>query len=202
MNQNEITPDEDIKRLIGILNTKTKNGQRQFTIYSCYDKWRPAHSLVYYDPDTVLELKRKSVIRIDNTSNNPDEDAPGLAGPPYYVVTVLEENPFPLPEGVNVIESPTQYILRFSDGKELDFTDISTDSAKYFKLLVDKHGLDVRHEIAKQVLGKSKTTKQIHGLVGSINDKAKRKTISNRICIDSEYKGAYKLLVTFTPKNK
>lgn len=199
--QNEITLNEDVQRLAGLLKGKAKGGgKRQLVIYSCFDKRRPPHSLVYNDPDTVQELETKSVLKIDKVDNNVDETAAGFAGPPYYIVTVLVEKPIPLPMGVEVLQTNNQYILRFSDGKQLDFADANERSARYFKMLVDMHGLPVEHDVVLQTIKDVGTTKQIRGMVDAIRGKIIRKTLKNRVTIDTEMKSAYKLLVTFPLK--
>lgn len=200
--QNEITLDEDVQRLAGQLAVKVRNGtEMQLAVYSYYDKRRPPHAPFYFDSDTVFELEAKGVLKIEgNPKFNVDEDAPGLAGPPFYVVTVTVEKPLPLPEGVEILQTNNQYILRFNDGKQLDFADANERSARYFKLLVDNHGLPVKHDVVLQTIKEVDNTKQIRGMVDAIREKIIRKTLKSRITIQSEMKSAYKLLVTFSPK--
>jgi len=199
--QNEITLNEDVQRLTGLLKTKIKDGiDKQLVIYSCFDKRRPPHSLVYNDPDTAQELETKGVLKINKVDNNVDETAAGFASPPYYIVTVLVDKPLPLPEGVEILQTNNQYILRFSDGKQLDFVDANERSARYFKILVDRHGLPVDHDDVLQTIKEVDTAKQIRGIVDAIREKIIRKTLKSRVTIETEMKSAYKLLVTFSPK--
>lgn len=199
--QNEITLDEDAQRLTGLLKAKIRDGiDKQLVIYSCFDKRRPPHSLVYNDPDTVQELETKGVLKINKVDNNVDETAAGFAGPPYYIVTVFADKPLPLPQGVTWRETENELTVNFSDGKSIVFPDRAERSAQYFKMLLEKHGLPVKHADVMQRIKGVKSTKEVRSLIQTIKEKITHHMLQSRIKLDTKHRSAYILTITFNPK--
>lgn len=199
--QNEITLDEDVQQLTGLLKVKIRDGlDKQLAIYSCFDKRRPPHSLVYNDPDTVPELEAKNILKIDKVDNNIDEASPGFAGPPYYIVTVFADKPLPLPQGVTWRETENELTVNFSDGKSIVFPDRTERSAQYFKMLLEKHCLPVKHADVMQRIKGVKSTKEVRSLIQTIKEKITHHMLQSRIKLDTKHKSAYILTITFSPK--
>ncbi len=199
--QNEITLDEDVQRLAGLLKAKSKDGvEKQLVIYSCFDKRRPPHSLVYNDPDTVQELGLRGVLKIDKVDNNVDENAEGFAGPPFYIVTVSAEKPLPLPRGVTWQEIDGGLTIYFIDNKNMVFPNINEKSAQYFRMLLERHGLPVKHEDVIQRIKDVESTKEIRSLAQTVKEKIAHHTLQSRIKLDTKHQSAYTLTITFSHK--
>ena len=207
-----ISLETDKSRLISIFESEVKDGEnKQLAIYCYEDKKLPPNSIVYYHADTINELQASGILKIINTDRNIDMRGIGFGGPLFYVVevsgnevkkqiqaskTTTKQPPMPLPDGVNWTESEDKYSLEFRDGKLLEFNDISEESSKYFKLLIDNHGLYVKHKDAIEVVEEIKTNEQIRNLVKAIKEKIKSHELTKKIYIKTEYKSAYMLTIS------
>jgi hypothetical protein len=206
MTKKYIALNQDIIRLIRILEAETENStDKQLTIYSYQDKMLPPNPIIYHHSETVKQLGSEKILEILKISNNIDKYAPNFAGPPFYLVKVFAQKvkekikalntisqmpPKPLPKGVDWIVTKKQFVLMFSDGKKLEFNNIKEPSAKYFKILVENHGLPVEHKIAREFLG-IKRNEKIRNLVKTLKQKIQHHSLTSRIKISTEYKSAY-----------
>lgn len=211
MESNFIKLKDDISRLIDIFEAETEDGiDKKRTIYSSKDKRLPDNPIVYYHPDSLNELKKEGVLKIIKSSKNVDETAPYFVGSPFYLVkifakkvkekvqaeqTITKQPPKPLPLNVHWQTSDKNYLLKFPDGKKLEFNNINVPSAQYFNLLIENHGLPVDHETAKKRLKKEKN-EGIRNLVKTLNEKIEHAMLGTKIKIESEKKAAYTLTIS------
>lgn len=206
-----ISLEQDKTRLINIFDSEVKDGEtKQFTIYCYKDKELPPNPIVYYHEQTVKSLEVDKILRIIKPGQNIDMHGPGYGGPLFYEVevygsevekqiqagkTVTKKVPVSLPDDVDWTTNPELYSMSFSDGKKLEFNEISKPSAQYFFLLVENHGLPVSHEAAKQKTGKETNT-EVKNLVKTLRGKITHNMLSTRVKIKPSKKGDYILLVS------
>lgn len=166
MASKHISLEADKSRLISIFESEVKDGEnKQLTVYCYEDKKLPPNPIVYYHADTINALQVSGILKIIKNDRNIDTQGVGFGGPLFYVVevfgnevknqiqaskTVTKKTPVSLPDDVGWTVTSETYLMGFSDGKKLEFNDISKPSAQYFFLLVENHGLPVSHEVAKQ----------------------------------------------------
>ncbi|HCR35947.1 hypothetical protein A2130_00285 [Candidatus Woesebacteria bacterium GWC2_33_12] len=202
---------QDISRLTKIFGVETENGiDKKLTIYSYQDKRLPPNPIVYYHPNTVKTLKKEGILRIVEISNNIDEHAPNFAGPLFYIVklfaqkvkeriqatqTITKQVPKRLPKDVSWITTKEQFSLKFKDGKKLEFNIPSKPSAKYFKLLIENHGLPVSHKAALKRC-KIENNTDLRNLVKTLKDKIIGNNLRGRITIPNDIPGTYTLKIS------
>lgn len=203
---------QDISRLIKVFESEVKDGEnKQLTIYCYEDKKLPPNSIVYYHADTINELQALGILKIINTDKNIDMQGTGYGGPLFYVVevfgnevkkqiqaskTTTKQPPKPLPEGVNWDGSKDRYSLEFKGSNPLEFNDTSEETARYFKLLIENHGLYVKHKDAIGSIEGIESNGQIRNLVKAIKEKIKSHELTKRVHIKTEYKSGYMLTIS------
>lgn len=108
---------------------------------------------------------------------------------------VSEQQFLPLPNDVEWKTLEDEFVLKFADDKKLEFTKIEKPTAKYFKLLIENHGIIVKHTKVPQTIP-GITKQQIENLVKALRKKIENATLLKRIVFEKEYTGGYKLLIT------
>ena len=106
-----------------------------------------------------------------------------------------EQQPLPLPDDIEWKTPEDEFELRFADDKKLEFSDIERPTAKYFRLLIEKHGIIVKHSQVPQTIPEI-TKQQIENLIKALRKKVENAGLSKRVIFVTEYKGGYKLLIT------
>lgn len=105
--------------------------------------------------------------------------------------------PIPFPVDIDIIDSDTELILKFPDGKKLEFVNLEKPTAKYFKLLLHSHGIEVKHSQTKQFI-KDITKQQIKNLVKALRKKIQNASLSSRVTIHTQFHGGYELIISTT----
>ncbi len=100
----------------------------------------------------------------------------------------------PLPEDVKWSPEDDKCVLLFNDGKRLAFKDPSISTSRYFRLLIDNHGNEVKHINAMKHLGEDNKEK-IENIVKGLRKKITNAQLSKRISINTTYKGGYTLII-------
>lgn len=104
---------------------------------------------------------------------------------------------FPLPDDVEWKPGEDENLLSFKDGRILKFINPKKPTAKYFKLLIENHGQEVKHnEVPKHI--ENITKDQIENLIKALRKKINNAKLSKRIKITTNYEGGYILLISST----
>lgn len=107
----------------------------------------------------------------------------------YIHVIKSQGNPIALPKDVGWKVLREVYTLIFKDGKKLEFAYPKKSSAKYFKVLIENHGLEVKHEQIESKLGLTKD--KVENLIKTLRKKVKSASIENRVKFETKFNGAY-----------
>lgn len=135
-----------------------------------------------YDPNIVIANKDfDGIVPTSETSNNEYKN--------------IQPSEMPLPPNVDWATLNDKYELKFGDGKKLEFQLINKPVAQYFRLLIEKHGVEIKHkDVPKVIEGINK--QGIENLIKALRKKINVAGLSKRIVFKTDYKGGYKLLVT------
>lgn len=202
MDDKYVPLQSDVKRLISILEQEA-DSQNTITIYSHTDKHLPPNPICYHHPQSIPTLAKNGYFQTITISNGIDETAPLFKGPLFYEVLInpkklsprknrLRQTPIKLPDNVLWDKQPNSCMLKFPDGKLFKYKNLKSNSAKYFCLLMEQHGLYVSHKTA---LKKIKIN-NIYGLIKPISDKIKNATLGKKIKLETKHEGSYRLLIT------
>ena len=102
-----------------------------------------------------------------------------------------------LPNDIEWKPGENKNLLSFKDGLNLKFINPEKSTAKYFKLLIENHGREIKHnEVQKYI--ENITKDQIENLVKALRKKVVNAKLSKRIKITTNYEGGYTLLITPT----
>lgn len=210
-----VTLQSDMDRIVGIFDSEIQNDNDiERVIYSPKDKQLPENAITYIHPNTITTLKDEGILIILWEDNNVDPTAPYFKGSKYYNVkviaskvkeklkvlnTVTRQTLIPKPPDVEWKTLPSMYLLKFDDGKKIEFSDIKMPSAQYFYLLMENHGLDVPNAIVMEKVQTITTKVQVRNLAKTLVDKIDHAELTSRITIKSEFHDAYCLLISPKP---
>ncbi len=95
-----------------------------------------------------------------------------------------------LPEDAKWKTSESENILSFADGKGLKFINVEKPSAVYFKLLIENHGNEVKHNQTQlAIIGITKS--EIRNLIKVLEKKVTTAKLKARIKFNTTYIGGY-----------
>jgi hypothetical protein len=100
-----------------------------------------------------------------------------------------------LPDDAHWEITEDKYTFTFDDSRKLEFEDTNKLTAQYFKILIENHGIEVKHKHVQTVI-EGVTKQQIENLVKALRKKVGNAKLNNRISFKTEYKGGYKLLIS------
>lgn len=114
---------------------------------------------------------------------------------PTTINSIIKSKIIPLPDDVEWKSEEEKYVLFFRDGRNLKFVNINKPTAKYFKLLMEYHGVEVKHKKTMECI-ENVTKDQIENLIKALRTKIKNAKLSSRISFTTDFKAGYTLHIS------